>query len=68
MKPGRYRKLIAAAIGLAALFALRYYDVSLMGLDGVVLDLIVSALTAFGVYQSRNDPMPADRDFTGEQL
>lgn len=66
MKPGRYRKLIAVIIGLTVLFALRYYDMSIMGLDGVVLELIVSALTAWGVYRPTNDPMPADRDFTGE--
>jgi hypothetical protein len=51
----RYRKLIVAILGVAALFLLRHYDVSIMGLDQVILELIVSALTAFGVYQARNE-------------
>lgn len=50
----RYSKLFAAIGGLATLVAFRYLDFQFMGLDTVVLDLIVSALTAFGVYQVRN--------------
>lgn len=50
----RYSKLLAAVLGLMALMALRYFEVEIFGLDQVVLDLIVSALTAFGVYQVRN--------------
>lgn len=51
----RYRKFFAALIGVSALFALRYYEVEILGLDQVVLELIVSALTAAGVYQVPND-------------
>lgn len=51
----KIRKFIVALAGVAALFALRYYDVSIMGLDSVVLELIVSALTAAGVYQVPNN-------------
>lgn len=51
----KYSKFFAAAIGLGALFAMRHYELAIPGLDAVVLDLIVSALTAFGVYQVRND-------------
>ena len=50
----RYNKLWAALVGLILLLAFRFYDFSFIGLDAVVLDLIVSALTAFGVYQVRN--------------
>jgi len=52
----RYSKFFVALIGVAALFALRHYDLSIPGLDSVVLELIVSALTAAGVYQVRNAP------------
>ena len=52
----KYNKLWVAIFGLLMLLAFRYFDVQLIGLDAVVLDLIVSALTAFGVYQVRNDP------------
>jgi hypothetical protein len=51
---GRYRKCIAAVLGVGALFALRYFEVEVIGLDTVVLELIVSALTAAGVYQVSN--------------
>lgn len=57
MKLGRYRKLIAAVIGLSILAYIRYKGVEIMGLDAIVIDLIGSALTAFGVYQVPNDPM-----------
>lgn len=53
----KYRKFLVALLGVAALFLLRHYDVSIMGLDQIVLELIVSALTAAGVYQVRNEPM-----------
>lgn len=52
----RYSKFFVALIGVAVLFAMRHYNVSLPGLDSVVLELIVSALTAAGVYQVRNEP------------
>lgn len=53
---GRYSKAIVAVVGVSALFAMRYYKVEIPGLDSVVLELIVSALTTFGVYQVRNEP------------
>jgi hypothetical protein len=53
----KYRKLVAALVGVAALIALRYYEVNLLGLEPIVLDLITGALTAFGVYQVPNEPM-----------
>lgn len=57
MKLGRYRKLIVALLGLGILFFIRYKGVEIPGLDALVIDLIGSALTAFGVYQVPNDPM-----------
>lgn len=51
----KYRKFIAALIGVSALMAMRYFDVQLVGIDSVVLELIVSALTAAGVYQVPNE-------------
>lgn len=50
-----YRKALAAVIGVTALLALRYLDIEILGLDSVVLELVVSALTAFGVYQVKNE-------------
>lgn len=52
----RYSKLIAAIIGLAVLAAMRHFDFSLPGFDAVALEWVVSAATAFGVYQVRNAP------------
>lgn len=50
----RYAKAWAAILGVSALIALRYYDVNIPGIDQVVLDVIVGALTSFGVYRVRN--------------
>lgn len=55
----KYRKAIAAVVGVSALFALRLYGVEFLGVDAVVLELVVSALTAWGVYQVPNAPMEA---------
>lgn len=52
----KYRKAIIALAGVSSLFLLRWHEVDIFGLDAVVLELIVSALTAFGVYQAPNDP------------
>lgn len=59
LKLGRYRKLFAALIGLAVLIAMRWYQIEIPGVDSVVIDLIISALTSIGVYQVPNDPMEA---------
>ncbi|MFC6487379.1 hypothetical protein [Nitratireductor sp. GCM10026969] len=50
----KYRKAIAAVIGVSALAVLRQMEVDVFGLDHVVLELVVSALTAWGVYQVPN--------------
>lgn len=51
----RYRKAIVAVVGVGALLALRIYEIEMIGIDAVVMETIVSALTAFGVYQVPND-------------
>lgn len=51
----KYRKFIAALVGVSALLALRQFDVEILGIDAVVLELVVSALTAAGVYQVPNE-------------
>jgi len=55
MNPNRYRKLIAAVIGITIFITLGYFEIDLMGLDPVVVDLIVGAAMAWGVYQAPND-------------
>ena len=54
MNIAKYNKLWAVLIGLAILAVFRYYDWSFMGLDAFVMELAISAATAFGVYQVRN--------------
>ena len=49
-----YRKAVAAVIGVSALIALRYFDIEVLGLDAIVLDLVTGALAAFSVYQIPN--------------
>lgn len=51
----KFRKLFAALIGVGALVAMRHFDVHIPGVDAVVIDLVVSALTAFGVYAVPNE-------------
>lgn len=65
----RYSKFIVAIAGVVVLFLMRRYDMEILGFDSVVLELIVSALTAAGVYQVRNSPMedPKEPDWeTGD--
>jgi hypothetical protein len=69
MRLSRYSKFIVAIAGVVVLFLMRRYDMEILGFDSVVLELIVSALTAAGVYQVRNSPMddPKEPDWeTGD--
>ena len=52
---GRYRKLIAAVVGIAILIATRYYNVDVPGLQPVIMDVIIGGLTSVGVFQATND-------------
>lgn len=51
----KYRKFFAALIGVGALAAMRHFEVTVPGVDALVMELVVSALTAWGVYQVPND-------------
>lgn len=51
----KYRKLLAAAIGLVVLFVLDRLDITIPGVSDMVLDMLVSAAVAFGVYQVPNE-------------
>lgn len=52
----RYKKLIPAAIGVILLIVLKYYEIDIPGLSGVVLDWLIGSATVFGVYQVKNEP------------
>ncbi len=52
---GKYRKLIAAIIGLVILLGLNYFEFVVPGINELVMQLIVGALTAFSVYQTPNN-------------
>jgi hypothetical protein len=54
MKLARYNKLWVAILFFGLMIAMQHYGFQLAGLQPIVLDLIVSALGAFGVYQVRN--------------
>lgn len=50
----KYNKFFVAAFGILVMVGLRYLDVEIPGLGGVVSDLVVGALVAGGVYQVPN--------------
>lgn len=50
-----YRKLLTAVIGLLVLILYKRYGVDLMGFDSFVVEIIVSTLTALGVYAFPNE-------------
>ena len=54
----RYKKLIPAFLGVALLITLKYYEIDIPGLSGVVLDWLIGSATVFGVYQVKNEPKP----------
>jgi len=51
-----YRKLIAAAVGLAVLLANRHLGLDLTGQEQMLVDVTVAGLTAAGVFGFRNEP------------
>jgi len=51
----KYRKLIAAFVGVLILLWLRFNDIDVFGLDQFVMELVISAATLFGVYQAPNE-------------
>jgi uncharacterized membrane protein len=55
MQLSHYRKLITVIVGLAVMLAARYgFDLSTQA--DMVVDTVVSVLTAFGVFQVVNVP------------
>ncbi len=56
-----YRKLAAAVAGLAVLFFQRRTGLSLAGLEPALVEMLISAGTAFAVWLLPNRPSP-DRD------
>lgn len=50
-----YRKLLTAVAGLFVLLLYKRYGIDLMGLDSFIVEIIVSLLTAFGVYAFPNE-------------
>jgi len=54
LKP--YGKAVVAVGGVGLLIWLNAADIRIPGIDTLVMELIVGALTAFGVYQVRNAP------------
>ena len=53
-----YAKLVVAVGGVGVLIWTRKANVLIPGLDFLVQDLIVGALTSWGVYRVRNEPKP----------
>jgi hypothetical protein len=51
----RYRKLIPAVLGVTLLVVLHRWEITIPGLDMILVDWIVSAGTVFGVYQAKNE-------------
>lgn len=51
----KYKKLIPAILGVGLLVWLKYLDITIIGLDAVVLDTIIGATTIWGVYQAKNE-------------
>ena len=51
----QYKKAIVAAVGLTVLLLHRHAGFDLTGQEAVLVDIIVGALTAAGVFQVRNE-------------
>lgn len=53
-----YAKLVVAVAGVGVLVWTRKANILIPGFDFLVQDLIVGALTSFGVYRVKNEPLP----------
>ena len=51
-----YGKLVVAVGGIGLLIWTKNAQIVIPGLDYLVQDFIIGAVTAFGVYQTRNQP------------
>jgi hypothetical protein len=56
LKP--YAKFVAAAGGIGLMVWTRHAGILIPGLDYLVQDLLIGALTSLGVYQVRNSAAP----------
>lgn len=56
LKP--YGKLVVAVGGIGLLVWTKHAQIVIPGLDYLVQDFIIGAVTAFGVYQTRNSAVP----------
>jgi hypothetical protein len=56
LKP--YGKLVVAVGGVGLMIWTRNANILIPGLDYLVQDLIIGALVSFGVYQTKNSPLP----------
>ena len=64
----RIRKLVVAAVGLVVLLAAQFAGIELdQGFEEAAALVVLSLLTAFGVYRVPNDPDLADQRLVGEQ-
>lgn len=50
-----YRKLYAVIIGTAALVAAQKFNIQIPGLEQIYTQLLLAAITSWGVYQVPND-------------
>lgn len=53
-----YRKVIAAVVGLALLMLNKYVGIDLLGMETTLVDAIITALTAIGVWAVPNAEKP----------
>lgn len=53
---GKYRKLIAAVVGLAVLFVYRQWGLDLTGSEDMLVEIVMQVGTAVAVYAFPNDP------------
>lgn len=58
---GAYRKLIVAIVGLAIMLAHRHLGLDLSGQEEMIVDMVIAALTAVGVWGLPNEPQPDSR-------
>lgn len=56
-----YRKLIAAIVGLTILVLYRHFSIDLRGGDEMIVEIVMSALTALSVWWFPNDPAGSDQ-------
>ena len=51
----RYRKFVAVIIGTAAMVAAQKFNIQIPGLEQIYTQILLAAITSWGVYQVPND-------------